>query len=297
MGWVRLVVLSGVQAACLASPPSSTGPGGAPDGGGAGHSIQFSGNAYQQNGVDRVWILAERPNGAGRLGADDFTVELWLKTDGETVAGTGGCPAYWWTGTIVLDREFYMDPPQNGNIGISLYRASGITGVAVGFEVAGVSEVNLCGDAEVGDGRWHHIAMVRDSDNVISIWVDGALDAQALGPSGDGSFAADLGPDIDAADAYLVLGGPKQGASADPGFTGWIDELRLSDDRLYDGPFEPPYPPLAIVSNDTVGLWRFDEDGGLTAKQAAGDGSDDGELRVGGDPTGPAWSNDVPTAE
>lgn len=275
------------QPACLAAPPSAAEP---------GHSVQFFGHPYQDNGIDRVWILAERPNPAGRLGRDNFTIELWLKAEAAGVGEVTSCPAQWWQGTIVLDREFF-NAPLNGNVGISLYRIGAVTGVAVGFAVIDVGEVNLCGDAEVADGEWHHVAMTRDLDNLIAIWVDGDLDETGLGPVGDGSFADDLGPDIDSADPFMVLGGPKQDESSAPGFTGLIDDLRLSDDDLYDGPFDPPYPPLALDPDDTLALWRFDEGEGDATLQLAGEGAGDGELRVGGDPLGPIWSDDVPVPE
>lgn len=287
----RLAALFPVaQAACLAAPPSSTEPAAVP------HAIQFFGHPYQDNGVDRVWIPAERPSPAGRLGRNDFTIEFWLKTQAADVALLTSCPFQWWQGTIVLDREFF-NAPLNGDVGISLYRTGAVTGVAVGFRVIDVGEVNLCGDAAVADGQWHHVAMTRDSDDVISIWVDGSLDETGEGPAGDGSFANDLGTGLDPADPYLVLGGPKQVASAAPGFTGLVDDLRLSDDDLYDAPFDPPSPPLAIDPDDTLALWRFDEGEGDAARQLAGAGEADGELRMGGDPLGPIWSDDVPVPE
>ena len=272
-------------AGCLEAPPDAEPP--APL-----YSLEFFGHAYQDPGIDRVWIPAARPSPVGRLGRNDFTIELWLKVDGGTVRDTGGCPESWWEGTILLDREFYV-APQNGSIGLSLHRMADVTAVAAGFTVIDVPGVDLCGSIDVGDGGWHHVAMTRDPDHLISIWVDGILDAVVEGPAGDGSFADDLvGEEL--ADRFMVLGGPKQAAAGQPGFAGFIDDVRLSSTDLYDETFDPPLPPLAVDPDDTLALWRFDEGAGDSSVQLADDGAAEAELRIGGDPEGPVWSNDIP---
>jgi hypothetical protein len=277
------------QVGCLDAPPGSPGPAATP------HSVQFFGQSFRDNGVDRVWIPAERPSPAGQFGHDNFTLELWLKVEADAVPERD-CGSPWYQNTIVLDREFYVDPPQNGNIGLAVYRTAAGSGVAAGFEVQGADEVNLCGDAPVADGRWHHIAVTRAPDNPVSIWVDGDLDESGIGPAGDGSVAQDIVTDYPG-DRFMVLGGPKHEPDVSRGFAGLIDDLRLSDDDLYDTSFEPPYPPLAIDPDDTMALWSFDEGQGTTAAQLGGDVAADAELRVGGDPAGPIWSDDVPRPE
>ena len=284
-----LSLLCLTQVACLDAPPDSNQPATPP------RSLEFFGNPYQQNGIDRVWIPAERPGPVGRLGHDNFTIELWLKV-GATALEADGCPASWWEGTIFFDREFLVSP-QNGSVGLSLYGTATGAAIAAGFTVIDTPGVDLCGDAEVGDGQWHHVALTRNLDSEISLWVDGALDETVEGPPGDGSVTQDP-VDPDPADLFLVLGGPKQ-ASGRPGFTGLIDDLRLSDDDLYDEPFAPPYPPLSIDPEDTLALWRFDEGEGLSSEELADDDEPDADaaLRVGGEPAGPVWSEDVPPAQ
>lgn len=274
-------------AGCLEAPPGASGPGG------PFHSLQFFGHPYAEDGIDRAWIAAARPSPVGRLGSGEFTVELWLKTQAADVGDTGACPPDWWAGTIVLDREFFV-APQNGSVGISLFRAGGAVSVAVGFTVIDVVGLDLCGTIEVGDGEWHHVAMTRDRDNLVSIWVDGFLDQVAAGPAGDGSFADELVGE-QTADRFMVLGGPKQAGNPDRGFTGWIDDVRLSDGALYQEPFAPPFPPLPADA-ETLALYTFDEGAGTDLANHAGDAGN-GELRVGGEPPGPAWSDDVPLPE
>ena len=278
------------QVGCLAAPPASTSDD--PDGGQVTpHSLQFFGNAYLENGVDRVWIPAWRPNPIGRVGEDNFTVEMFLKAQAATVTDTGGCPSSWWMGTIVLDREFYATP-QNGNIGLALYRSGTATGVVAGFTVLGQEELTLCGAIHVADGQWHHVAMTRDKSARVTLWVDGSPDASEMGPPGDGSFAQDLSGEL-VPDRYLVLGGPKQEADIHEGFTGFIDDLRISNRDLYDDAFPVPAVPLAPDIQYTLGLYTFDEGEGTIADNSARE-LGDGELRVGGDPMGPVYSDDVP---
>lgn len=279
--------LAVAQAGCLEAPPDASEPAGPL------HSIELFGHAYQEDGIDRAWIAAARPSPVGRLGSDDFTIELWLKTEAGAVADTGACPLNWWEGTILLDREFFV-APQNGSVGMSLYRAGGQVSVAVGFTVIDVVGLDLCGTIEVGDGEWHHVAMTRDRDNLVSIWVDGSLDQVAEGPEGDGSFADELVGE-QTADRFMVLGGPKQVGNANAGFAGLIDDVRLSNSDLYQEPFDRPFPPLPALE-ETLALYTFDEGAGTDLANRAGEAGN-GELRVGGEPPGPAWSDDVPLPE
>ncbi len=286
IGWLLGIALAG----CLEAPP---GPGEPPDAGEPGHSLQFFGHPFEGDGIDRAWIAAARPSPVGRLGSGPFTIELWLKTRTSDLVDIGGCPESWWQGTIVLDREFYV-APQNGSVGISLYRMGEKTAVAVGFTVIDLAGLDLCGTIDVGDGQWHHVAMTRDDDNLISIWVDGALDQVADGPEGDGSFADPLVGE-QTADRFMVLGGPKQATNVDPGFTGFLDDVRLSNDDLYPTSFDPPFPPLAADIH-TLALYSFDEGAGEDLSNSGGEAGN-GELRVGGEPPGPVWSDEVPLPE
>lgn len=278
-------MLSG-QLGCLEVPPSGGEPA-------VQHSLELFGNPLRDNGVDRVWIPAVRPSPAGRLGDGDFTIELWIKLEKDGIREQVECLQPWFENTILFDREFFNDPPQNGDIGIGLYRTAGGSGVAFGIEVASGQELNLCGDTPIADGAWHHVAVTRSPEDLVSLWVDGGLDEEGTGPTGDASMAEVL-TDVTVADRYLVLGGPKQTGATSLGYAGLIDDLRLSDDNLYRGDFDPPYPPLAIDLADTLALWTFDEGEGTRVLQRAGAGAGRGELRVGGDPKGPIWSDDVP---
>jgi hypothetical protein len=273
------------QAGCLDAPPSSSGEPDAP------HSLQFFGSAYRDNGVDRAWIAADR-SPVGRIGQRDFTVELWLKVDAADLEPIGFCPAAWYEGTILLDRGFY-NAAQKGDIGLGVYRSGTGSGIVATFDVL-TERVNLCGDAPVADGFWHHVAFTRNESDALAIWVDGVLDEMADGPGGDGSYADTLLEPLLEGDRFMVLGGPKYTEDTSPGFAGRIDDVRLSGDDIYQQGFVPPLPPLEVDPDKTLALWGFDEGVGDASEQKAGDGSDDAELRIGGDPAGPVWSDDVP---
>jgi hypothetical protein len=270
-------------ASCLDAPPSSSSPPSEP------HSLQFFGSQYRDNGVDRAWIVAEG-SPVGRIGARKFTVELWLKLDAEDLDPVGICPSVWFDGTILLDRGFF-NGPQDGDIAMAVYRTADGSGVVATFGVIDAQRVSLCGDAKVADGRWHHVAFTRDDSDALSLWVDGVLDDMKDGPPGDGSFADTLVAPLEG-DRYLVLGGPKYAEDSSYGFAGRIDDLRLSSDARYLDRFDPPYPPLE-VDDSTLALYTFDEGQGTAIANAAGE-EGAGELRVGGEPPAPMWSDDVP---
>jgi hypothetical protein len=263
-----------VGAACLEAPPSAGSAPGDP------HSLHFFGSSYRDDGIDRAWIVAERPSPVGRIGQNDFCVELWLKVEAEDIVPVDSCPPAWFGGTILLDRGFF-NGPQNGDIGMSVYRTGTGSGVVATFDVV-EDRVNLCGDAPVDDGRWHHVALTRDASDNLAIWVDGVLDAMAPGPAGDGSYALDLVEPLLEGDRYMVLGGPKYAEDPSPGFAGRIDDVRLSRDARYLTGFEPPYPPLE-ADDVTLALYTFDEGQGVDIANSVGPAGN-GQLRVDGEP-------------
>jgi hypothetical protein len=54
-----------------------------------------------------------------------------------------------------------------------------------------------------------------------------------------------------------------------PGFSGMIDEIRISRTRRYDGDFAVPHAPF-VVDADTIALWHFSEGSGTTTADATG---------------------------
>ena len=129
------------------------------------------------------------------------------------------------------------------------------------------------------------------------LFVDGQLEAEADGPDGDMSYPDDGtpgnycgGPCVNS-DPFLVIGAEKHDAGPSyPSFSGWFDEMRVSNTLRYQANFARPTAPFATDAG-TVALYHFDEGTGDTIvdeSQAQG-GPSNGIRNVGGVPEGPQW--------
>jgi len=263
----------------------------------------------QQDLVANGFALRFLPTGGGDLGrvrvaiepqvpvdvAHDFTLEFWVKAEPGANAG-GSCQAGedgWRFGNVILDRDM-RDDPDFGEYGLSM------SGGRIAFGVATArGSQTICGLIDVSDGRWHHVAATRRAaDGTLRIYVDGSESAQGGGPTGDVSYRDGRESAVDATDALLQIGGSKQDdGQAPPGFTGWIDELRVSSRVRYTAPFDRPTTPFATDA-DTVALYHFDDGpvGPCTSSvlDSSGHGTH-GQCRQGGvsGPT-PAFVTDTP---
>jgi len=261
-------------------------------------SLRFYG--YGADDVDRLKIrLTDLSLGApADVGQTDFTIEWWMKAlPGENNTPFAICAVSdaWRTGNIILDRD---RAGQGRDFGASL------AGGALVFGVRGEAgdELNLCGSTVVDDGEWHHIALQRRaSDGWLWMYVDGVLQAQGDGPDGDISYPDGVSP-LELCggpctnDGYLVVGAEKHGI--DPtlrSFSGWIDELRLSNTLRYSTAFARPSQPFS-TDPSTVALYHFDDSPANSAYDTSGyeGGPSNASRRVGGSPAGPEWSSDIP---
>ncbi len=252
-------------------------------------SLRFYGTG--RDGVDRVMIPLDAPPRPVDVGGD-FTIEFWLKAlpGDNTASACSPGEDNWIYGNVVIDRDVYF-AGDYGDYGISL--ADG----RVAFGVNNGSEgTTLCGQTDVTDGRWHHIALIRSaSSGSLAIFIDGRLDARGDGPTGDVSYRDGRATQYPA-DPFLVIGAEKHDAGPEyPSFRGWLDEVRISRIIRYRGAFTPPTAPFT-PDPDTVALYHFNEGAGVTVRDSSGapGGPSDGALRVGGSPAGPAWSEDTP---
>jgi hypothetical protein len=131
----------------------------------------------------------------------------------------------------------------------------------------------------------------------MAIFVDGALDASANSAvTGDISYRDGRSTSYPQSDPFLVLGAEKHDAGASyPSFSGWLDEIRLSNIIRYSSSFTPPFAPFLSDAN-TLALFHLDEGSGNTVgdSSAAAGGPSNGTLYYGGSPAGPLWSTDTP---
>jgi hypothetical protein len=266
---------------------ATTGGGGAAGtDGGARWSLRFFGT--QRDDLDRVKVRSDQGpvNVSG-----DFTFEVWLKATAadnplDTCASGG---AGWINGNIFADRDIYGSGDR-GDWGLSLNRGR----VAFGVEV-GSTGTTLCGSTSLTDGGWHHVAVTRRaSDGRQQLYVDGRLDGTVQGATGDVSYRTGRATSYPASDPFLVFGAEKHDAVPPGvgGYSGFLDEVRLSRVVRYDGGFPRPTAPFTPDS-DTVLLLHFDEGQGLTALDSSAS-QVNGVLRDGGTPMGPRWSTDTP---
>jgi len=268
------------------------------------HSLRFYGNGTGD--IDRVKIQIDNPTNSNPgppvdVGAADFAIEWWMKaTPGENSTSAVSCGSNnnWVHGNTILDRS-RMD--NDNDFGVSM------TGGHIAFGVggAGTGDFTLCGSNRIDNGLWHHVAVERRaSDGHLWIFVDGVLDTQADGPDGDisypnGGIPANLcGPSgnqpCTSTDPYLVIGAGKFDlGSAFPAFSGWLDEMRVSNTLRYSANFSLPTAPFSPDAN-TLALYHFDEGTGTTLDDVSGfpGGPSNGLLMVGGSPVGPVWSTD-----
>lgn len=263
---------------------------------GVDYALRFFGNGVDD--IDRVKIMIDDPTNnlpgpPADIGATDFTIEFWMKanaSDNNAPPESCGQNINWIYGNIILDRDRYN---QNRKFGLSIAGGSLIFGVS-GDDSSPVPDLTICGTSNVLDGQWHHIAIQRRlSDGWMWLYVDGTLEAQANGPDGDISYPDDGvpgdfcgGPCVNS-DPYLVIAAEKHDAGPEfPSYSGWVDEMRLSNVLRYAGGFTRPGTTFSLDAQ-TVALYHFNEGSG----DVIGDevGLSDGERKYGGNPAGPLW--------
>ncbi len=276
-----------------------------------GYSLRYYGNGIDD--IDRVKILVDDSNNSdpgppADVGAQDFTLEWWLKAlSGENPAPSVSCGENinWIYGNIILDRDRF---DQDRKFGVSLGGGKVAFGVSGEWWLPGADNLTICGVTDVTDGGWHHVAVQRRrSDGWLWLYVDGQLEAQADGPDGDVSYPDNGVPGSHCgesrqepctdSDPYLVLAAEKHDAPPPglyPSFSGWIDELRLSNSLRYLGNFTPRSRPFESDGN-TVALYHFDAGGNVTLDESgAAGGPSNGIREYGGEPAGPIWSSETP---
>lgn len=262
----------------------------------SGFSLRFYGNGVGD--IDRVKIRIDNPAVPVDIGAENLTIEFWMKASLGDNPNRASCNANdgWITGNIILDRDIYGGGDY-GDFGISLNQGRVAFGVSLGS-----SGTTLCGATPVANDIWHHIALTRNpSTGQLRIYVDGQLDGQGTGPVGNISYRDNRTTSFND-DPFLVIGAEKHDAGGQfPSYNGWVDELRLSNSIRYSAVFTAPSQPFVTDSN-TVGLYHFDEGplgnctGAVLDSSGASGGPSHGTCMWGGSPDGPDYITDIPFA-
>ncbi|MFV9507650.1 MAG: LamG-like jellyroll fold domain-containing protein, partial [Oscillochloridaceae bacterium umkhey_bin13] len=235
-----------------------------------GSSLQFFGTG--QLDADRVKIPLGPISGRRITSSypinvgNDFTIEFWMRANAanNTADPCGSGNVGWYYGNIMIDRDVFGDDV--GDYGIAIRGNRIIFGVNNGN-----SEANLCGNLQVTDGAWNHIAVTRNATSgLMRIFVNGQLDVQMNGPTG--SIAYPVGRDAPADfpnDSYLVFAAEKHDYPGSLYYAGLLDEVRISNVVRYTASFTRPSEPFTPDTN-TVGLYRFNEGSGTTILDSSG---------------------------
>lgn len=272
------------------------------------YSLRFYGHGVSAPDLDRVKIQIDDPANhdpgpPADIGSEDFTIELFIKAraaDNTAPPVACGTNINWIYGNIVIDRDRFN---QDRKFGLSIAGGK----IVFGVSGDGTGDRTICGTSNVLDNQWHHIAVQRRrSDGYMWLFVDGALEATADGPDGDVSYPDDgvpcatcCGGPCTGSDPFLVLGAEKHDAGASfPSYSGYMDELRISNALRYAASFTPPAAPFND-DPETAALYHFDEGpaGACTGTviDATAGGLSPGQCRHGGSsPAGPEYSADTP---
>ena len=109
--------------------------------------------------------------------ANDFSIAYWVKT---TATGASG---QWWAGKGIVDGEV---PGAAADFGTSLVVNKAAFGV-------GNPDTTIASGSAINDGQWHHVAVTRNNTSgAMKLYVDGALQATATGPTGTRSAPTSL---------------------------------------------------------------------------------------------------------
>lgn len=233
-------------------------------------ALRFFGTGTGQ--IDRVKIPIE-PHNAADVGGD-FTVDFWVRPTTGMNQGSVSADANgdgWIEGNIVVDRDVYGNGDW-GDYGIALGRSG--SDLVAGFGLSrGAAGRTIVGTRDLEDGLWHHVAAVREqSTGVMRLYVDGILDAQGTGPTGDVSYRDGRATSYPDSDPFLVLAAEKHDAGAQhPSFHGWLDEVRVWSTALSSQEIARVAGQVLNAAEEPglENVWRFEEGAGQVVTHSA----------------------------
>jgi hypothetical protein len=197
------------------------------------------------DGVDDYAKTAVDP----ALGLSTFTIEAWVRRDGEGVTYTTGA------GGLRLVPIAGKGLGEGDGSNIDCNYGFGFWGDVLGadFEdMATGANHPVMGKTGIPRGEWHHVAATYDG-TTWRLYVDGVLDGEA---------AANAMPRADSIHPFAIASAVASDGVAHGFLQGAIDELRLwnharSEDEIADGMYR-----TIGMADGLLARWSFDADGG-----------------------------------
>lgn len=246
-----------------------------------GYSLRFYG--VNSGDTGRAYIELDNPSDPPiDIGAGDFTVEFYMNClyADNTTSNTSDARY----ANIIVDHDVY-DQPEGWVIGVTR-NGSNLVPI-IGVANTGLTWASIIGTTNVGDGAWHHIAMVRtQSTGLIRLFVDRVQQASGTYQTSDMSYENGFDPGSGLRNNQIVIGTEKH----DLGFayTGYVSSVRVSNNARYTSTFSQP--GRWATDANTVGLYLMAEGSGTTAADTSGvSGSENMQLVIGGTGNGPTW--------
>ena len=212
--------------------------GNAQDASGNGHHGAVAGGISYTAG--RIEAQAGQFNGTGNSVlipsplVNDFSIAYWAKTTATAATGQ------WWNGAGIVDGEVAGAVNDFGTALLGNKAAFGV----------GNGDTTITSTTAINDGAWHHVTATRVSaSGAMNLYVDGALQATATGPTGPRT-----------APPALRIGGLQPGYGY---FPGALDDVRLYPYAMMPG------QALALAS-PAPAPWTDTDIGGPAADGYAG---------------------------
>jgi hypothetical protein len=216
------------------------------------HTITAAGNVHHETDQKKFGGSSIHFDGTG-----DY---LSIPASNDFHFGTGSYTIEMWVYNTVSAYSFL------------LYNATGdmnSTGVRLALTADGYVQMNeqvangdvaITGDVDVADGAWHHIAVCRDADDdgEMEIYVDGTLDEKLDG---------NANRNFNTIGNVWYIGSRAAGSSP---YTGYIDELRISNSARYTSNFTPSASAFSDDDNTVLLLHSDTSDGSTTFVDSSG---------------------------
>ena len=197
------------------------------------------------DGSDALTIPADK---SFHFGTGPYTIEMWVKHSGQ-----GG-----------NKYLLYNSTGPDNSTGMRLNLTSDDY-VNMNEQVAN-GDIQTTGNVDTGDNAWHHIALSRPpgpynsptDDGLLEIYVDGTLDEKR----GDNGYR-----NMDNRNDLIIGATAADGSN---GYTGYIDEIRISNVARDLGDFSPSTSHFSDDANTVLLLQSNTTDGSTTFVDSSG---------------------------